>query len=158
MPPAAPLTRIDESLILAAYFRGGSQAQGNAWFSNTDQILTLSLFYTGDITEADCVGRFSRRSYVGKLYDNSVEITEEHPWGKLTEEIDGRYKVLIHLLREHAELLEGGGNFETPAHPTFTSCRLTDAGLQLAVTLVGRFPTKPVFPNWPDGRTMPDPA
>ena len=43
-----PLSLIEKSLLLAAYFRGGNQAD-DVWTSNSDQILTLSLFYTGDI-------------------------------------------------------------------------------------------------------------
>src|SRR4051794_18488976 len=105
------LTRIEEALLLAAYFRGGSHDQ-KQWNSNSDQILTLSLFYTGDISEADCACRFATRSHIQELYDES---------GELTEEIDGRYKVLINLLQEHPELIEGGGNFATPAYPTFTA-------------------------------------
>lgn len=149
------LTRIDESLVLAAYFRGGSQDQ-RGWTSNTDQILTLSLFYTGDISEADCVNRFANRSYIQKLYDEEVGSTEEHPWGKLTEEIDRRYRILIKLLHEHPELIEGSGNFKIPTHPTFTACRLTENGLKLAETLVTKFPSKPSFSDWPDKRTMPE--
>jgi hypothetical protein len=137
-----PLTRIEESLVLAAYFRGGSRDQ-RQWNSNSDQILTLSLFYTGDISEADCARRFAIQYQLQELYDES---------GELTEEIDGRYKVLINLLHEHPELIEGGGNFATPAYPTFTACRLTDTGLALATTLVTQFPKKPDFPNWPDRR------
>ncbi|MBW3539061.1 MAG: hypothetical protein KY476_02210 [Planctomycetes bacterium] len=145
------LTRIEESLVLAAYFRGGSQ-DDRAWTSNTDQILTLSLFYTGDISKADCVSRFANRPYIRDLYKNT-EWTEEHAWGELTEDIEGRYRALINLLQEHPELIEGGGNFKTPAHPTFTACRLTDIGLKLAATLATQFPKKPDFPNWPDRRT-----
>jgi hypothetical protein len=136
------LTRIEEALLLAAYFRGGSHDQ-KQWNSNSDQILTLSLFYTGDISETDCACRFAIRSHIQELYDES---------GELTEEIDGRYKVLINLLQEHPELIEGGGNLATPAYPTFTACRLTDTGLALATTLVTRFPNKPDFTNWPDRR------
>jgi len=39
-----------------------------------------------------------------------------------------RYRLLLKLLREHPELIEAGGDTETPADPTFTSCRLTVAG------------------------------
>ncbi len=134
------LTSVEESLVLAAYFRGGSPNDG-VWISNTDQILTLSLFYTGDISSADCVSCFAKRSYIQKLYDES---------GELTEEIEARYKVLISLLQEHPELIVGGGDFETPAHPTFTACRLTETGRQLCASLSNSFPPKPDFPNWPD--------
>ncbi len=140
-----PLTSIEESLLLAAYFRGGSQDE-HAWGSNTDQILTLSLFYTGDISFADCEGRFSIRSYIQDLYDDD---------GELTEEIEARYRILINLLQEHAELIEGAGNFQFPAHPTYTSCRLTDSGSELALTLLQSFPQKPEFLNWPDKRSTP---
>jgi hypothetical protein len=150
-----PLTSVEEALVLAAYFRGGSQ-EDRVWTSNTDQILTLSLFYTGDISFADCVSRFANRSYIQKLYDQDAELTEEDSWGKLTEEIESRYKVLINLLHEHPELIEGGGNFQHPAHPTYTACRLTHAGLLLAEGLNSSFPRKPDFPNWPDKRRMPE--
>ncbi|MFT5095082.1 MAG: hypothetical protein ACI93T_003929, partial [Porticoccaceae bacterium] len=43
------LTPVQASLILAAHFRGGS-LNDCGWTSNSDQILTLSLFYTGAIT------------------------------------------------------------------------------------------------------------
>lgn len=52
------LTVIEESLVLAAYYRGGSH-DDQVWTSNTDQILTLSLYFTGDISDTDCVERFS---------------------------------------------------------------------------------------------------
>jgi hypothetical protein len=148
------LTRIEESLLVAAYFRGGSR-DDRGWTSDSDQILTLSLFYTGDISAADCVSRFAKRGYVGKLYVDVEEWTEEVGWGILMPEIATRYRILIDLLRGHAELIEGGGNFETPAHPTFTACRLTPAGLDLAARLIGSFPRKPDFQNWPDRRESP---
>lgn len=147
------LSRIQESLILATYFRGGSQDQ-HAWTSCTDQIHTLSMFYTGDITGADCAERFSQRPFVQKLREGNDDPIE-HPWGKLSAEINGRYRALIDLLRCHSELIEGGGNFETPAHPTYTACRLTDAGMRLAVSLEKQFPKKPDFPNWADVRRLP---
>ena len=149
------LNSIEESLLLAAYFRGRIP-EDDRWRSNTDQILTLSLFYTGDISAAGCNDRFANRSYVGKLYADDVDWSEEDGYGKLTEEIESRYNVLIQLLREHPELIEGGGDFETPAHPTYTACRLTDAGLELATQLIDKFPKKPDFPNWPDRRMPPD--
>jgi hypothetical protein len=139
------LSTVEESLLVAAYSRGGSPDDG-CWTSNSDQILALSLFYTGDISSEDCAERFSRKSYVGKLY---------LPDGELTELIEARYMALIHLLREHPELIEGGGDFETPAYPTFTSCRLTVAGQKLACSLEPAFRQKPDFPNWPDQRTFP---
>lgn len=147
------LTAIEESLVLAAYYRGGSQ-DDQVWTSNTDQILTLSLYFTGDINDTDCVERFSMRSYVQKLYDEAAS-PEEHPWGKLTDDLDCRYHTLINLLKSCPDLIEGRGNFEAPAFPTYTSCRLTDAGLKLAQNIVAQFPKKPDFPNWPDKRTMP---
>lgn len=145
-----PLSTIEESLILAAYFRGGSQ-DDLVWSANGDQILTLSLFYTGDITEADCVLRFSRKSYVQKLYDESRSSSDEL---YLTQEIEHRYEVLIKLLQDHLEFIEGGGDYKTPALPTFMGCRLTEKGMKLAMVLVKQFPQKPEFPNWPDKRTM----
>lgn len=146
------LSQVEESLILAAYFRGGSLDQ-RTWTSNSDQILTLSLIYTGDITVADCVGRFATRGYVGGLYDRTASI-DMHPWGKLPAELDDRYSALISLLQGHPELIEGAGDFPR-AFPTFTSCRLTKSGLELAETLVSWFPTKPDFPDWPDQRKSP---
>jgi len=140
------LSHIDESLILATYFRGGSQEQ-RRWTSSSDQIITLSLFYTGDISYDECADRFANRSYIKCLYDSA---------GELTSEIDGRYKLLVELTRDHSELIEGGGNFDLPAHPTYTACRLTNAGLKLAISLVPKFPGKPDFPEWPDARTLPN--
>lgn len=138
------LTSIEKSLILAVFFRGGSP-DDETWTSNTDQILTLSLFYSGEMTSEECVRRFARRSGLQKLY------TAE---GGLTEEIANCYQVLIQLLHRHPQLIEGGGNFTLPAHPTFTSCRLTKEGFLLAASLINTFPQKPEFPDWPDQRTM----
>ena len=148
------LTRTEQTLILAAYYRGGSQDDRD-WTSNTDQILTLSLYYTGNISYTDCSERFSKRSYIQKLYDEAAD-PEEHPWGKLTDDLDARYRTLIDLLEKKPDLIEGGGNVKTPALPTYTACRLTDSGLALARSLVDEFPRKPDFPKWPDKRTMPN--
>lgn len=140
-----PLSRADESLVVAAYYRGRIPSDRD-WFSNSDQIVTLSLFYTGEISSEECVRRFSERSYVGGLY---------HEDGELTELVETRYRELIKLLRESPELIEGAGNLETPADPTFTSCRLTAVGEKLACLLIPSFREKPEFPNWPDRRTFP---
>lgn len=138
------LTTIEKALILAAYFRGGSP-DDETWISNTDQIVTLSLFYSGEMIAEECVRRFARRSGLQKLY------TAE---GELTEEIANRYQALIQLLQNHPQLIEGSGNFALPAHPTFTSCRLTKEGFLLAASLINTFPQKPEFPDWPDQRIM----
>jgi hypothetical protein len=145
MADVAPLSTVEESLLLAAYFRGGPPGD-HVWTSNSDQILTLSLFYTGDISSEDCAERFSRKSYISKLYE---------PDGELSELIETRYGHLIDLVRKHPELIEGGGNLKTPADPTFTSCRLTVAGQRLACSVASSFRPKPDFPNWPDKRTIP---
>ena len=113
------------------------------WSSNSDQVLTLSLFYTGDISHDDCASRFANRPYLRRVYDDN---------GQLNEEITHRYKALIALIQQHPDLIEGGGNLKAPADPTYTACGLTDAGCQLARTLVSSFQTKPEFPNWPDRR------
>lgn len=138
------LSKIEESLLAAAYFRGGGP-DDRAWVSNSDQIVTLSLFYTGDITADDCAERFSRKRCISKLY---------RPDGKLIETIETRYRQLIDLLGEHPELIEGGGDLVTPSDPTFTSCRLTLAGQELACSLIPSFRPKPEFPNWPDKRSF----
>ena len=140
------LSSIDESLLAAAYFRGGRTPSGIGWSSNTDQVLTLSLFYTGDISAAECAERFSRKSYISGLYQDD---------GELTEQIGTRYRHFIRLLRAHPELLQGGGNYTLPADPTYTACGLTDAGLDLACELIPSFPSKPEFPEWPDRRVFP---
>ncbi|MDB5337109.1 MAG: hypothetical protein JWN70_2728 [Planctomycetaceae bacterium] len=139
------LTAIENSILLATYFRGESLDTA-IWISNTDQIITLSLFYTGDISFADCAARLSIRSYVQNLYDDN---------GNLTAEIDSRYTVLINLLHQHPELLEGAGDFQLPAFPTYTSLRLTEHGLRLALDLINSFPAKPDFLDWPDQREIP---
>ncbi|HWB13661.1 MAG TPA: hypothetical protein VG826_30830 [Pirellulales bacterium] len=135
-----PLTSVEESLLLAAYYRGGNPKKIGSG-GKCDEVVTLSLFYTGDISREDCAERFSRRSYVGKLYDSC---------GRLKKTIKARYRELIRLIREHPELIEGRGNLETPADPTYTECRLTHAGFVLARTLIESLPVKPEFPNWPD--------
>ena len=140
------LSNIDKSLLLATFFRGNTPDQ-ERWTSNSDQILTLSLFYTGDINSDECETRFSRRGYVGGLYGDD---------GELCPEFDSRYEHLMELLRTQPELIEGGGDFGTPAEPAFTSCRLTDEGIRLIPDIIDLFPRKPVFPNWPDRRAYPD--
>ena len=136
------LSVIDKSLLLAAFFRGNTSDQ-RAWTSSSDQVVTLSLFYTGDITADECRSRFSNRGYVGGLY--GVD-------GQLHPQIETRYQNLIDLLREQPQLVEGGGDFATPAYPTYTACRLTDICIRLIPEIIESFPRKPEFPNWPDRR------
>lgn len=142
------MIRDQEAILLAAYFRGGDHS-AVVWSSNCDQVVTLSLFYTGDISTNDCIGRFAVISYVGKLYQDD---------GELDGMIASRYHRLIELLQSHPHLIEGGGNLKTPADPTFTSCRLTREGQQFALFLAKNFPGKPDFPNWPDKRRLPPPG
>jgi len=144
-----PLDRIDESLLLAAWFRGGDPHDGSLWTSNADQVVTLSLYYTGDISSDDCAHRFSVRSYLLDLYDDH---------GELTQEIADRDQALVQLLLSRPDLIEGGGDWRTPCYPTYRACRLTVAGLELVLTLIDRFPPKPKFPNWPDKRQPPSDA
>jgi hypothetical protein len=138
------LSPIEKSLLIGAYFRGNIPGD-RRWTSSSDQIVTLSLFYTGDISATECATRFSVPRYVQGLYDDE---------GELRDEIWTRYKALIQLLRDHPEYIEGGGNFETPADPTYTACRLTEAGVALAKTFIPSFAFKPEFPDWPDRRTF----
>ncbi|MEI6234036.1 MAG: hypothetical protein WCT04_13355 [Planctomycetota bacterium] len=42
-----PLTIEEKSILLAAFFRGGSE-KDSYWSSNCNQVVTLSLFYTGN--------------------------------------------------------------------------------------------------------------
>jgi len=139
------LTSVEGSLLVAAYFRGRTPAE-YGWVSNCDQVVTLSLFYTQELSADDCVMRFHVKSHVANLYDDD---------GELADEIRKRYEILIDLIRKRPDLITGGGNFETPADPTFTSCRLTQAGITLAVLLMRSFPRKPNFPNWPDKYVVP---
>lgn len=134
------MNRVEQSLLVAAYYRGG-RPEDARWTSNSDQVVALSLFYTEDISAEDCAERFSRRRYVGGLYQKD---------GRLDNMVGKRYAVLRGLLEEHPELIVGGGDFQKPADPTFTACRLTNAGRELACSLVSSFPRKPEFPNWPD--------
>lgn len=150
---ALPLSSVEIALLAATYFRGGSPEE-QIHRSSSDQIITLSLFYTGEISAAECVERFSIRSYVGELYEEDDE-DDEDGYGKLNEMIAARYAVLIQLVRNHPKLIEGAGNLETPAHPTYTACRLTIAGQELARSLIPTLPQKPEFPNWPDKRAFP---
>lgn len=137
------LTWVKQSLLVAAYYRGGNPDDG-VWGSNCDQVVTLSLFYTGDLSFDECAERFSRRSYVGGLYDRG---------GKLNRRVNARYRELIELMRDRPDLIEGGGELGRPADPPYTSCRLTHAGADSAGLLIEKFPRKPNFPNWPDKRT-----
>ena len=136
------LSRIEEAILVAAYFRGKDPSV-QVWSSNCDQVVTLSLFYTGDISHDDCKSRFETRSYLRGVYDDN---------GQLNEQIRHRYELLITLIQRHPDLIEGGGNLKDRADPTYTACGLTDAGCQLTRTLVSSFPKKPEFPNWPDRR------
>ena len=137
---------IEKSLLLTAFFRENTQDQ-ERWTSSCDQVLTLSLFYTGDITADECQSRFSTRSNVGGLYAAD---------GELDSQIESRYQLLIDLLRQQPQFIEGGGNFKTPAHPTYTACRLTEVGTRIIPDIIGSFPSKPDFPNWPDRRVLSD--
>ncbi len=136
------LSDIDTSLLLAAFFRGNALDQ-SCWTSSCDQVVTLSLFYTGDIAFDECQDCFSKRSYVGGLYDDEGDL---HP------QIDNRYRHLIRLISEQPHLIEGSGDLQLPAYPTYTACRLTSEGIQLIPEIIGAFPPKPNFPNWPDQR------
>ncbi len=140
------LSNIQSSLLLAAFFRGMSDDQ-LPWYSNCDQVVTLSLFYTSDLSFDECDRRFEHRGYVGGLYDDE---------GELKPDFALRYRELISLLKSHPELIQGSGDFESPAYPTYTSCRLTPDGVALVTSLAPMFPAKPVFPNWPDNRGLPD--
>jgi hypothetical protein len=141
------LSRVEQSLILAAYSRGNHPDQVH-WSSCCDQVVTLSLFYTGDITPDECARRFSHKSYVAALYDDD---------GELTAEIRSRYEDLITLLQSHPDLIQGGGDPQLPADPTYTAGRLTAEGDRLIPSLIGAFPKKPEFPHWPDKRVFADP-
>ncbi len=140
------LTRIEESLLLSAYFRG-KDPSAQIWSSNSDQVLTLSLFYTGDISHDDCVSRFKNRPYLRRVYDDGVQ---------LNEKIKQRYGILISLIQKRPDLIQSGGDLRTPADPTYTACGLTITGCQLARSLESGFPQKPEFPNWPDRQQQAD--
>ncbi|MBC7855718.1 MAG: hypothetical protein IAF94_19990 [Pirellulaceae bacterium] len=140
------LSTLEKSLLLGAYYRGMPDFD-EGWSSNSDQVVTLSLYFTGELSSVQCVQRFHHRNYVGELYNEK---------GELATDIKARYLKLIKLLREHPELIRGGGNLRTPADPTFTSCRLTRAGVDLIPAIIRDFPAKPEFPNWPDKRKSPD--
>lgn len=137
-----PLSRIDESLLLAAWFRGRVPTESEVWSANVDQVLALSLFYTGDISCEQCARWFSQGGYVRELY--------ESPFESLTEVATARDQALIELLKTRPELIMGAGDWQTPCFPTFRACGLTPAGAELVPMLVDRFPTNPDFPNWPD--------
>lgn len=133
-------TRIEESLLVAALYRGG-RPDDRGWTSNSDQVVTLSLFYSEDISAEECAARFFHERYVGGLY---------RPNGELNDQVAARYRVLIDLIGQRPDLIAGGGDLISPADPTFTACRLTVAGRELARSLVPTFRQKPEFPNWPD--------
>ncbi|MEP3479098.1 MAG: hypothetical protein ABJZ55_07625 [Fuerstiella sp.] len=138
------LSVVEKSLLLAAYFRGNTP-DDDRWISSCDQVVTLSLFYTGEITAADCSSRFQKRGCLSGLYADN---------GELHLQIETRYHVLLRLLREHSALIQGGGNLDMPADPTFTACRLTYEGVDMIPALRGQFPSKPEFADWPDKRDL----
>lgn len=140
------LSHIEQSLLLAAYFRGNTQTD-DRWISCSDQIVVLSLFYTGDISFEQCEARFLNRGYVSGLYDET---------GNLDPQVRSRYESLLQLLKEQPALIAGAGNLALPSDPTFTACRLTDTGIELIASIISGFPCHPEFPNWPDRRKSPD--
>jgi len=131
---------------VAAYFRGGSPSE-QVWSSTSDQVLTLSLYFTQDISHDDCSSRFANRPYLGRVYVKN---------GELNKQIETRYQVLIDLIQKRPDLIEGGGDLRRPADPTYTACRLTEEGCHLAHDLIASFPPTPDFPNWPDRRASPE--
>lgn len=112
-----PLDRIDESLLLAAWFRGRCIEDEDVWTSNADQIITLSLFYTGDISAEECARRFSHRSYISKLYGSD---------GELTEEIAVRDQALVALVRSRPDLLAKRRGLDNSLLPHVSSVRIDD--------------------------------
>jgi hypothetical protein len=132
--------------LVAAYYRSGIQDQC-VWTSNPDQVVTLSFFYTGELSSEECVERFSQYGHVSGLYN---EI------GELNELIDARYSALIELLRKHPELIEGADDLGSPENLLFASCILTEAGVELASSLIPTFRQKPEFWHWPDRRRFPE--
>lgn len=139
---------IDQSLLLAAYFRGNLLSD-DRWISCNDQVVALSLFCTGDISQDECCEAFARRSgtYGWSLCANQLD---------LRSDVNSRYRRLIELTQKRVDLIEGGGDLVQPAWPTFTACRLTVAGEAEALSAVELYPSKPDFPNWPDRRTLPE--
>lgn len=137
------LTLIEQSLLVATFFRG-ELLDTEIWTSNSDQIIVLSLYCTSDISVEDCLKRFDRRSSVAGLYDAN---------GNLVEAIARRYAILIDLVKRQPSLIQGRGNLNRPADPTYTSCRLTTEGIVYAQSVFRLFPEHPHFPNWPDRRS-----
>jgi hypothetical protein len=133
------LSLTEQALLLASFFRGNPPSQTH-WTSSCDQVIALSLFYTGDMSYADCEKRFET-GYVSPLYDSD---------GELLRDLRDRYNELIELIRRRPDLISGGGNFDRPADPTYTACKLTQEGFRLIPDLINLFPAKPTFANWPD--------
>ncbi len=134
------LTRTEEALLLAAYYRGRDPLE-KIWTANSGQVVTLSLDYTGELSSEECATRFEERPYLRGLYDQK---------GQLKDEIRRRSMILIELINRRPDLIRGAGNLKPPTDPTYTACGLTAADHQLAVSLRVSFPRKPEFPHWPD--------
>jgi hypothetical protein len=135
------LSHVEQALLIAAYFRGA--LSGDRYVTaSCSEVINLSLFYTGDITGKTCEERFLRIPEP-HLYDED---------GNLVDDIRLRYEVLIDFICNHPGLIEGAGNLDLPADPSFTGCRLTRAGVELATSFIPLFPTKPEFPERPDRR------
>lgn len=141
-----PLSPVEKALLVAAYYRSGSQ-DGCVWTSNPDQIVTLSLFYTGELSSEECVERFSEFGGVGGLYNES---------GELNEPVATRCMELIELLQKHPELIGGADDLGSPPSLIIANCLPTEAGLQLASSLIPTFRQKPEFWHWPDRRKFPE--
>lgn len=138
-----PLSHSEDSLLLATFYRVFPPQK--EWTSCSDQIVTLSLFFTGDISSEDCASRFATPAYLRGLYDENDD---------LCAEIRERYLELVQLVRTRADLIEGGGNFDPRVEPTYTACRLTDTGIRRVAQRVVDFPVQPFFPRWPDERSI----
>lgn len=135
------LTRVEQALFAAAYFR--ARFPGDR-FANNAHIIVLSMFYTGEVSHQDCENWFSVYATTRLLYDLN---------GEIDAGVRQRYGVLIALTKKYPELLEGGGNLVLPADPSFTACNLSLAGEEVAKKLVSQFPEKPKYSR-PDKRSL----
>ena len=137
-----------KALILAAYYRGGDIAD-NPVRACTDQVIVLSNYFTETISLDDTLHSLQHKGHVTGIHDDE---------GELLPLNEKRYYILIDLVRQDPDVVEGLGNWGNevkelpPSDVHFNSVRLKEKGLEIAKTYKDEFPPVPNFPEWPNRR------
>ena len=105
-------------LVMAACIHGPKA--GPPIYANCNRILRQALLWAG-------------------LWTEQMEYDERHDIAN--EVVEDWYRILIAMTHQTpAPLLEGAGNLELPAFPTYTACGLTSKGKEIAEKLFTEFP------------------